>query len=374
MPEISIMLKPVSGACNQHCTYCFYMDEMSHRAQSSFGTMSPDTLRSVIAKALSSAERQCTIAFQGGEPTLAGLDFYRQVVALELELNHRGIAIQNCLQTNGLLIDDAWAAFLAEHRFLTGISIDGPRKLHDANRHMPGGAGTFQRVMVAVEAMRRAGAEFNVLTVVTERTAKNAAYVYRFLKKNRFDYLQFIPCLEPLDGPDASRDDRLTAKAYGAFLCTVFDLWYADLKQGCAPYILLFENYIRILMGLEPEACDQRGTCSKQYVVEADGGIYPCDFFVLDSYRLGNLNTDTLAEVDAAREQKGFAAPSLRLDGQCRACPYLALCRCGCRRMRRFNEAGEGRHILCEGYQAFFSHCAERMAEIARTLKDSPAR
>lgn len=366
MPPITILMKPASGNCNLRCAYCFYYDTMEKREKASYGMMSEETLEAVIRQALAYAEGSCTIAFQGGEPTLRGLDFYRKAVELEAQYNKNHVQIIHTLQTNGCFLDRQWAEFFRDQHFLVGVSLDGGPKLHDYYRKTPGGEGSFYKVMEHVELLKKTGVEFNILSVVNGRTAPQIRKTYEFYRKNHLDYLQFIACLDPFGEEPGGREYSLTPEAYGRFLIELFDLWYSDLLQGRQPYIRQFENYIAVLLGQMPESCDMRGICGLQYVVEADGSVYPCDFYVLDEYRLGNFREHTVEEIDQMREKIGYIQESLHKEAACAACRYGALCRGGCRRNRRRED---GYHqYFCLSYQMFFDACLPRLVEIARRV------
>lgn len=366
MPPISVLIKPSSGNCNLRCEYCFYYDTMSKREQPSYGFMDLDTLEAVIRQVLAYAEGSCTIAYQGGEPTLSGLPFFEKSIEFQKIYNVNHVRIDNAIQTNGYALDDRWASFFVRNHFLVGVSLDGGPKLHDYYRKTVPGGGSFSQVMRNVEMLAKAGVEFNILSVVNAKTAPHIRKTYEFYRKNHLDYLQFIACLDPLLEEPGTRDYSLTPEVYGRFLIDLFELWDRDLRQGKQPYIRQFENYIAILLGQMPESCDMRGTCGKQYVVEADGSVYPCDFYVLDRYRLGNFRMDSVEEIDRAREETCFIQDSLMKEETCGTCRYAALCRGGCRRTRQ-EEHGHHQYF-CLSYQMFFDACLPRMIEIARQI------
>lgn len=370
MPPISLLIKPASGNCNLRCTYCFYYDITQNREQESYGFMTEETLEQVLKKALAFAEGSCTVAFQGGEPTLRGLDFFKKCLELEERYNVNHVKIHNAIQTNGWHITEEWAQFLAEHNYLVGVSMDGNKDSHNAYRKTIQGGDTFFDILKTIDLFKKHKVEFNILTVLNHRSSQKAKRMYQFFKKNHLDYLQFIPCLDPLGEEPGQREYSLTPEDYGSFLKEIFDLWYEDLQIGEQPYIRQFENYIGILMGQYPEACDQCGVCNYQYVVEADGEVYPCDFYVLDEYKLGNLNRVDIADIDKKREETGFVAYSKTDHPQCTECRYYAICRGGCRRHRTtMDEAGNHVNYFCGAYQDFFDHTVERMMRIAETLK-----
>jgi len=369
MPQIHVMIKPVSGLCNMRCRYCFYADEMEKREQASYGIMSIETLECVIREIFSFAQEGCTIAFQGGEPTLAGLDFYRQCLELEKKYNTKNITVSHALQTNGYALDGQWYSFFARNRFLIGLSIDGIKATHDAYRKDVHGQDTYFHVLEKARELDRAGVEFNILTVVNGKTAPAIRKIYEKYRKLGFSWQQYIACLDPIYEKPGQQEYSLTPQMYGRFLIELFELWDLDLRQGKQPYIRQFENYIGILLGHLPESCEQRGICSFQNIVEADGSVYPCDFYVLDGYCLGNLREDGFDEIERKRKEKRFVESSVNHTEKCRTCPYFAVCRGGCRRHREQPGKEAGENYFCESYRMFFDACLPRMKEIAACLR-----
>lgn len=363
-------MKPASGLCNMACDYCFYCDESKKRSQASYGMMSEDTLRSVIRKTMLNAAGSVSYAFQGGEPSLRGLDFYRKAVEFQKHFNRTGLQVHNAFQTNGFALDEDWCRFFAENRFLVGLSVDGTREIHDLYRHDHAGNGTFGRILQTAALFDRYKVEYNILTVVTKQTAENIRSIYSFYKKQGWHYQQYIICLDPLEEARGTGAYSLTPEQYGRFLCELFDLWYADWRRGNAPCIRQFENYIGIFLGFPPEACDQCGVCGIQYVVEADGSVYPCDFYMLDAYRLGNLNTDRFADLTARRKEIGFVERSSRITPACRACRWYPLCRGGCQR-HRDEVPGENTfaNYYCESYKQFFERHAAALQHVAESVR-----
>ncbi len=373
MPAISVMIKPSSGMCNMSCDYCFYRDETQKRSQESYGFMSEKTLKNVIRKTMLRAEGMISYAFQGGEPTLRGLAFFQKVVEYQNQYNKNKIQVHNALQTNGLLIDEDWCRFLKENHFLVGVSLDGTKEIHDTYRHTrKEGGPTFDLVCSAIRLMESYGVDFNILTVVNQAAAENIQEIYSFYRQKKWNYQQYIACLDPLDEPHGQNEYSLAPEQYGQFLIRLFRLWYKDWKKGRQPYIRQFENYIGILLGHFPEACDQRGTCSIQNVVEADGSVYPCDFYMLNDYCLGNFNENRLDEIDARRKEIGFLERSLKLDPDCKHCAYYRLCRGGCQRNRDWSPGIQAyQNYFCQSYRMFFDACLNEMEEIARSLADA---
>ncbi len=373
MPPLSILIKPASGGCNMRCRYCFYHDEQLHRETFSYGQMSEETLEILIRKALASAEGSCSFGFQGGEPTLRGLDFFRRAVQLQKKYNTRGVQITNALQTNGLLLDGEWARFLRDNHFLVGLSLDGTKEVHDRNRLDADGKGTYARALRAAQLLAAHGVEFNILTVVTGQTVDALGKIYSFYRRSNLLYQQYIPCLDPLDGQRGAAPYSLTPEKYAVFLKTLFDLWYRDVTAGHFIYIRFFENLLAALLGRRPESCQLWGRCALQNVVEADGSVYPCDFYCLDEWRLGSIieeDFSALAQKPAARR---FLEESLSGREECASCPWLALCRGGCRRDREpFAPGNAGGNYFCAAYREFFPYAAPRLTALARRLSQVP--
>jgi len=285
--------------------------------------------------------------------------------------NHKNVKIDNAIQTNGYKLDEEFVKFLGEHKFLTGISLDGGRDTHNAYRRTHDNNETFFDVIATVDLFKKHNADYNILTVVNGRTGRRAGKMYAFFKRGGMDFLQFIPCLDPLDELPGGNEYSLTPDVYGAFLCELFDLWHEDLLKGEQPYIRQFENYIGILLGFGAESCDMLGVCGRQYVVEADGEVYPCDFYVLPEYRLGNLNELSLREVEANRRKLGFIEYSAGIRDNCKACEYYRICRGGCRR-HRLLPGGDGAMLnyYCASYKNFFKHALPRMAAVAEVIRN----
>ncbi len=374
MRSLSVMIKPASGLCNMKCDYCFYCDEAANRQQASFGMMSEKTLKNVIRRTLIHVTDHYTLSFQGGEPTLRGIPFFEKAVEYTRQYNHNGAVIHFALQTNGYALTEEWARFFKENHFLIGVSVDGTQVIHDTYRHPAGdpASGTFKRVMESIELLEKFNVDYNILTVVHKLTAENIREIYRFYQEKKWFYMQFIPCLDPLAEEPGQKPYSLLPETYGRFLMDLFDLYYEDVKKGHYQYIRQFENYVGILMGALPEACDQRGHCGLQYVVEADGSVYPCDFYALDEWCLGNFNTDRLDAIDEARLNKHFLERSDPLHEDCRSCPWLSLCRGGCFRCRTGGLSAHQPDVrlnyFCEGYRMFFEYSSERIKELAEDM------
>ena len=319
--------------------------------------MSYATLEEVIKKGIVGAESELNLAFQGGEPTLAGLSFYQEAVRLQGVHNTKNITIRNSIQTNGMAIDDEFAKFFHENNFLVGLSIDGDRESHELNRD-----DSFKGAMNAARLFQKHSVEFNILCVVTRNTARHIGRIYRFFRSSGFDYLQFIPCLDPEGEARGSRAYSLVPKDYGDFLCLLFDLWYADIIKGESVSIRLFDNVLMVLAGRSAEACGLGGSCSCQFVTEADGSVYPCDFYVSDRFRLGSILTDSIDELLCSDNCLEFVETSKGRAAECDACQYLRFCYGGCRRDK--DGTGVNKSYYCEALKRFYEYSLPRFTKL----------
>lgn len=369
MSPIHVLIKPASGNCNLRCKYCFYADEAKNREVASYGMMSKETLEVLVKKVLNQASNNCTFAFQGGEPTLIGLDFYRELVKMVKENNVNHLQVNYALQTNGMVIDHEWVEFLAENHFLVGLSMDGTKPVHDKYRLNAKGEGSWKTVMHTMQILTQGKVDFNVLITVTADVAKNIGKIYRFFEKNNLLFQQYIPCIDP-QGPERGYHEySLTPEAYGDFLCKLFDMWYNDFQKGKYVSIRWFDNLLGMLRGMPPESCGMSGHCSVQNVIEADGSVYPCDFYVLDEYKIGNILTDDFVDFEQKRKEIRFIEQSEVIDDVCKSCQWGPLCRGGCRRDRDPMQNGElRRNYYCESFRKFFSYAYPRLREAAAQL------
>lgn len=366
MPPLNLLIKPASGNCNMRCRYCFYMDIAENRHVESYGIMNLETLETLVEKSLAYATNQCSFAFQGGEPTLAGLDFFKAFTRLVDKHNKKNLQVQYSIQTNGYVINREWADFLAKHKFLTGLSLDGIKDVHDGLRLDAGNKGTFSKVMHAAQLFNQYGVEYNILTVVTAQLVKNVGKIYGFYRKNNFLYQQYIPCLDPIGEERGMENYSLTPELYGEFLTALFDLWYPDISKGIPVSIRYFDNLVWLLRGYPPESCGMLGHCTMQNVVEADGEVYPCDFYVLDDYKLGNLNVCGFDSINERRKEINFIEDSQQPGEACRSCKWAHICRGGCRRDRDYG-GHLGHNYFCSAFKQFFEHAYPRLQQLART-------
>ncbi|MEG1622056.1 MAG: anaerobic sulfatase maturase [Alistipes sp.] len=378
------MVKPVGSLCNLDCTYCYYLDKealYSHREPQ----MSEYLLERYIKQYIE-ANRVDTVTFlwHGGEPMLAGLDFYRKAIALQQKYA-AGKRIENSLQTNATLMDANWCDFFHDNNFLVGVSIDGPAAIHDRFRLDKGGHPTFGKVLTAIEQMHRHGVVFNTMTTVNHFSEGQGQAVYRFLKSIGSHFMQFMPVVEYIQQPaGATRpfivaphttgsqraDWSVSARGFGEFMCEIFDDWI--ISDVGSTYVQLFDVSLAQWLGIKPSLCSFCDSCGDSLVVEHNGDIYPCDHFVYPAYKLGNLADTSLIEAFTSRLQSDFsAAKHNMLPNQCARCSYYFACRGECPK-HRFDHSASGEenlNTLCEGYKAFFGHVDAPMRYMAELLR-----
>ena len=359
MQSLSLLIKPASSSCNLKCKYCFYADVTDCRAVKNTGMMSRDCTETMVKKAFATKARHVLFAFQGGEPTLAGLDYFTHFIDTVKENNFYGARCSFSLQTNGTLIDDKWSDFFVRNNFLVGLSLDGNREHHDFFRKDAKGDGTYWKVIAAARLLQRHNVDFNILTVVTDYTARHITKIYNYFKKEGFRYLQFIPCIEDFGVTDTDVP-KLSIESYASFLITIFNLWLADFKQNNYISIRHIDNYIQMLAGNGAENCAMFGECGLYYVVEGDGSLYPCDFYCTDEYFLKTIFNDKAFVITPKHQE--FLNDSKKLNKDCLNCRHYFICRGGCKRDR---EPDYTNNKYCKAYEAFFDHALQEMKLIA---------
>jgi len=374
--HLQLLIKPAGADCNQACGYCFYRGtERYYDAAGGRGgphRMSDDVLRTVVRRYLRLRLPQSVFCWQGGEPTLMGLDFFRRAVQYMERYGVGGQPVSNALQTNGLLLDRDWCAFLRRYRFLVGLSLDGPRDVHDAYRTFSGGRGSHAEVVRKINLLRQEAVEFNILTVVTDVNVHRAAEIYRYFRDLGVTHMQFIPCLET--DPETRPPHRcvLAPEAFGEFLCELFEEWLPEATHGVS--IRLFDGLIRRELTGNSGLCYLDGVCGRCPVVEYNGDLYPCDFFVRPEWRLGNIATASLERLLLRRRARMFRGARHLLPEACVECEWADLCRGGCLRDRTplANQASAGAGPptrgptrLCRAYQRFFAHALPRIRRLA---------
>lgn len=370
MEHATVMIKPASSLCNMRCSYCFYCDVAQNRDTKSYGIMAEATAVNIIEKAFDAATRSVSLIFQGGEPTLAGLDFFVFFTGKVTQLNKNKIKVFYSIQTNGLDISEDFAKFFANNSFLVGLSMDGYRELHDYFRLDAGGYPTHSRVLKTAKLFDRYKVEYNILSVITAQTAKHIEKIYGFFKNGGFKYLQFIPCLAPLGSEPFSLPHALTPALYEEFLTRLFKLYYNDFMAGNYISIRFFDNLVNIAAGQPAEQCGTLGYCPGQLIIEGDGSVFPCDFYCVDYWRLGNIKEMSIEAISKTEKMKEFRTSSLHDDEKCKTCDVYDFCRGGCRRDRDLNIAGAaGENIYCEALYNFFTYAKPYLAQIVKRLQ-----
>ena len=373
-PAFHVLAKPTGAACNLACAYCYFLEKERLYPGSDF-RMSEEILEAFIGQYIR-AQRvpEAVISWQGGEPTLMGLDFFRRSVEIAQEKAPRGMRVSHTLQTNGMLLDDAWCEFLCEHGFLVGLSVDGPRELHDAYRRDRAGEPTFARVMSGLDTLKRHRVEFNILTTVHAANAGHPLEVYRFLRDTAgARFIQFIPIVEQdrAAWPERRVTERsVSGPQYGDFLIAVFDEWVR--RDVGRVFVQLFDSALAAWVGARPGLCMLEETCGTAMVLEHNGDLYACDHFVFPEYRLGNILETPLAQLAGSERQARFGLDKRdALPAACRECDVRFICHGGCPRNRIcLAPNGEaGLNYLCAGYKAFFRHIDRPMGMMAEELR-----
>lgn len=389
--SFSLMLKPVGSKCNLRCDYCYYLDKVSSVYSGREPVMGTDLLELCIRDFCASCDLpELTVEWHGGEPLLAGMDFFRSALAFERKYAG-GRPVHNTLQTNGTLLDRDWAEFFHDNDFLLGLSLDGPEDIHDRYRRTASGGGTFRDVMHALEIMHRERVEFNTLTTVSKAGEGRGAEVYRFLKSVGSQYMQFMPVYEHLlpalpsvSGREAVRiasprePETVLApwsvgpEAFGRYLCDVFDEW---VKRDVGRYfVLTFDAALSSWCGVQPGICTFCESCGGNLTVEHNGDIYPCDHFVYPDWRLGNIRELSLRDAATSPLLTRFGlAKRTDLPLSCLRCPWLRACCGGCPKHRFGTSSGQ--LPLCSGYRLFYSHIAPVMDRMRQIIAEgrSPA-
>jgi len=386
-----VMTKPIGPLCNLDCKYCFYLEKEKLFPSNENFRMSDEVLESYIRQYIAAQNvPEIHFAWQGGEPTLLGVGFFRKVVEFQKKYAG-GKTINNALQTNGTLLDDEWCAFLAEHRFLVGVSVDGPPKLHDAYRVDKKGGATYEKVILGIRRLQKHGVEFNTLTVVNRVNSKKPLEVYRFLKEIGSGFIQFIPLVERLADAEAiklgldlaapPRVDEEGARLpvtewsvepeqYGKFLTTIFDEW---VKQDVGKvFVQLFDVALGNWMGMGGGLCVFSENCGSALAMEHNGDVYSCDHYVYPRYKLGNLLNQDLGAMAASEEQRAFGqAKSATLPEYCRSCEVRFACHGECPKHRflRTPDGEPGLNYFCRAYKRFFTHVDPSMRKMAALLQ-----
>lgn len=378
-----LMCKPTSYQCNLHCEYCFYLEkEMFYKDTNEHHIAMSDAVLEHYIKSYIDSQSTPTVEFswQGGEPTLSGLDYFKKII--EYQRQYAGVkTIKNTVQTNGVLINKPWAQFFAEHDFLIGISIDGNECLHDRYRLTNRGLGSFKKVIQAVDLFNEYQVEYNTLTVVNSSNMQYGAEVYAFLKSIGSCYHQYIPVIESsnltferenLIGRYTPSGEQLlpfsvSPEGYGQFMNTIFDEW---IKQDVGKiFIQLFDSTLISWYGYEASLCVFRKECGQGMIIERNGDIYSCDHYVYPEFKLGNIMTDAISDICNGEQQIAFGQAKSYLSSKCQKCEFVFACNGGCTKHRIDTlSSGEKQNYLCESYYAYFKHVKKYMDYMVNEL------
>jgi len=374
-----ILCKPIGPLCNLNCAYCYYLDKKHLYPPDENWRMSDETLEQYTRQNIAAqppGASEVVFGWQGGEPTLLGIEFYKRAIELQKKHAPAGITCINTMQTNGILLDDDWCAFFKQHGFLVGISIDGSGELHDKFRRDKNDQPTSERVLAALEHLRNHNVEFNALTVVNRHNANHPRRVYRFLKEQGIQFIQFIPIVERnVDQTGSAKDSVIEwsvhPQQYGRFLIEVFDEWLkADVSKV---FVQIFDQALTAWTHQEPGLCIFRRQCGRAMVLEHNGDLYSCDHFVDEPYRLGNILEEPITTLASKPQHVRFGQDKEdTLPKLCRQCPVRFACNGGCPKNRFVvtPEGEPGLNYLCEGYRMFFEHINPIMRAMAHELEN----
>ena len=382
------MLKPAGALCNLACDYCYYLEKAKLYQESPRHVMSDELLEKFIEEYINSQTMQEVLfTWHGGETMMRPLSFYRKALALQKKYA-KGRQISNCLQTNGTLLTDEWCRFFHDNQWLVGISIDGPQEFHDEYRRNRQGRPSFVKVMQGINLLKKHNVEWNAMAVVNDYNADYPLEFYHFFKELDCHYIQFAPIVERIaphadgrhlaavdeESKEGLADFSITPRQWGNFLCSIFDEW---VRQDVGNYyIQLFDSTLANWVGEQPGICTLAKTCGHAGVMEFNGDVYSCDHFVFPQYKLGNIYSNTLAEMMyGERQQKFGQAKYTALPAQCKKCPYLFACNGECPKNRfcKTTDGEPGLNYLCQGYYRFFDHAAPYMDFMKRELQANRA-
>lgn len=370
MQPFSLLVKPASADCNLRCRYCFYLDRCELYPETPRHRMSDEVLEHMLSTYLATPQPQHSIGWQGGEPTLMGLDFFRKVTDLQRRHGRRGVSVSNGLQTNTTLIDDAWAKHLAQYNFLVGVSIDGPPAIHDKYRTFVNGRGAHADVMRGLDCLKRNRVEYNVLTLVSQSNVAHPVDVYHYLRDDLgVTFHQYIECVE-FESDGSLQPFAITGKAWGDFMCAIYDEW---VKCGDTHRvsIRLFDSILTLMVDGYANVCSMGRNCQQYLVVEHNGDIYPCDFFVRSDLKLGNIMEDSWETLMSAPAFVEFGARKQEWNEKCAGCEYLKFCGGCCPKNRPTQGQDPGQlSALCDGWMQFYEHALPKFEQLADGIRN----
>jgi uncharacterized protein len=369
-PLNSVLIKPTGPDCNLDCAYCFYLKKSALFKEFPVHRMSAEIQEELIRQVMQQGSDAVSFAWQGGEPTLMGLEFFEKAIELEKKFG-RNQTVGNGLQTNGMLLNLDWARFLRKYDWLVGISLDGPAFIHDHYRMDKGMQPTHHKVVANAKMLLDNNVAVNALCCLTDYSVQYPDELYAYFKSVGLTWMQFIPVVETNeDDPSRAADFSVSAEAYGKFLCRIFDLWLSDFRDGKpTTSVRHFESVFYSYVGLQAPECTLMKECGPYVVVEHNGNVYSCDFFVEPKWKLGNILTGRLTQMLNSKQQATFGAAKAVLPGECRRCPWLTKCYGGCTKDRIRDPADMRKPRFCRSYKMFFAHADSILRNMAAQWK-----
>lgn len=364
---LGVLWKTVSESCNLACEYCYY--STCKGIPGHIEQIEDDLLEKFIKEYMEASNGIASFAWQGGEPLLAGIDFFKRVVSLQAKYAPKNTIISNSIQTNGTLITREWAAFFKKFNFLIGVSLDGPEEINDKKRVTRSGKGSFKAIMKGIKHLKNEQVEFNILTVIHEQNVDAAKEVLAFFHKEGFRYFQFIPCMEFTSQKVRQPGTfSISPQQYGDFLCDVFDVGYNDGYPSFSDRF--FDNMLSVYLHQGNQVCTFQQECPKTLTLERNGDAYPCDFFIHDDFKIGNASEDSLKGLRQRLANCSFQDLKPDLPNTCQECEFLHLCHGGCPRNRNWDvDQREHRDYFCQSYRQAYRYADERMKRVAENMK-----
>jgi len=363
----SVLIKPAGPECNMSCEYCFYLKKSGLFTDTSIHRMNEEILEELVKQVMNQSSRQVSFLWQGGEPTLMGLSFFQKVIEFQQKYG-RGHTVGNGIQTNGILIDKNWAKFFKNYYFLVGISMDGPQHIHDKYRHMKDGSRSWSKVESSVKLLLDYGVNVNALILFNDYSVQFPEQIYQYHKSLGLNFMQFIPCVETDE--DRILPFSVNPENYGKALIKLFDLWISDFTDGYpATSIRFFDSVFHTYVNLMPPECTLMQECGIYVVIEHNGNVYSCDFFVDDKWKLGNIKEKRILEMLNSETQNEFGYLKVELPDECINCKWLKHCRGGCPKDRILNVDSGKLNYLCPAFKMFFKHSDKKFKELAAKWK-----
>ncbi|MEI0525602.1 SPASM domain-containing protein [Brachyspira murdochii] len=368
MNNVSVLIKPSSSLCNIKCKYCFYIDEAKNRKIENNGIMTEKVMTAIIDKVLQNADKNVLFSFQGGEPTTAGIEYFNSFIDYVNNRNKKNINVKYSIQTNGILIDDKWCELFKKNNFLVGLSFDMIKDIHDKYRTDKMGNPAYNKVLETKKLFDAFNIEYNILTVLTSELSKYPKDVYKKIKKLNIKYTQFIPCLSDINSND-NNTYSITPKEFSNFYKEIFSLWKEDFFNNIYYSIQFFDNIIPLFGGgYAPMTCGINGICTNQMIIESNGDVFPCDFYCLDNYKLGNIADEDFDNIFYNQKAKDFINEKTNIINNddyklCRSCRYFKICKLGCKRMLENMYIDNKDKTFC-GYKDFLDYSINDIIKI----------